>query len=142
MPRPHLVLALLITGGVTAAHAQSTELRKCIGPKKQVSYTQSPCPPGWRLHHSIYTTPEPVPSDDALMRRTLARQQAEADSGYLQRLAGTGPGAQGHRVGIARDTSACDAAKANREHVLGTVGLSRTIDLMRSLDEQVFDACR
>lgn len=134
--------AFLLAAVATAAPAQSTELRKCVGPKGRVSYTQSPCPPGWRLHHSFYTAPEPPPSDGELRRRALAKQHGDAESRYLQSLAGTGPGAQGHRVGIARDTSACDAAKAHREQVLAAVGLSRTIDLMRSLDEQVFNACR
>ena len=142
MPVPRIAIALLLLAVAGAVHAQATELRRCIGPKGQVSYTQAPCPPGWRLHHSIYTAPEPAPSNDEVLRRALARRKADADSRYLQGLAGTAPGAQGHRVGIARDTSACDAAKADRERVLAQVGLSRGIDLMRSLDDRVFDACR
>ena len=58
-----------------AAQAQGSELRKCVGPRKEVAYTQSASPKGWKLHHSVYTYHELPPSDAQLAKRRQEQRQ-------------------------------------------------------------------
>jgi hypothetical protein len=54
-----------------------------------------------------------------------------------------GAGAIGHSIPVpGQGGGQCAAAKTERERVLNIVGLKRTYDLLRALDEQVYNACK
>lgn len=123
------------------------DLRKCVSRKGEVSFQQEDCPPGWRLASVRAVVPEAPLTLEQRRAQEARRRQGEAESRYLSSLAGTNrtgnSGAQLHRVGTgAGSPSACDAAKAHRESVLNAVGMRRTYDLLRALNDQVFAACK
>jgi hypothetical protein len=80
------------------------------------------------------------------MRQARERAQHDQDARDLAHRAGTdqqqyyGPT---YRSSDSRSTEqiACDNAKSTRDTVLKQVGLARTYDLMRQLDEEVYAAC-
>lgn len=120
-------------------------LRKCVSPKGQVTYQQEPRAKGWKLTSTRDATPEPAPTPEQLRQREYQRRKAEAESAYLRGIArrNQGASAQGHSIPVpGQGGGQCAAAKAERERVLDIVGLKRTYDLLRALDEQVYNACK
>ncbi len=130
-----------------APQPHENTLRKCVGPKGHVSIQNDPCPVGQRTAWVRGTEPE-VMTPERRQRLAEHARQRDANSRYLSHLAGTD--AQPRRRTYINSVSSrtqsksdrCAAAKAHRESVLKTVGLHRTFDLLRSLNDQVFDACK
>lgn len=122
-----------------------TDLLKCVSPKGQVSIQQEPCAKGWRLVSVRSGAPEAPPTAEQLQRRAYQQRKAQADSQYLSSLAGSNRrgSAQGHSIPVpGQGGGQCANAKAERDRVLNIVGLRRTYDLLRALDEQVYNACK
>lgn len=145
-----LGLALLGSFGAAigfAAEAQT--VRKCLGSDGQLTFTSGACPQGQRETAAYDATPQLMDREraDALARR---HQQDEANSRYLDSLARGSNRRGASRRERARDAGSgpdgkrdhCDAARANREATLRRIGLKRSYDLLRRLDEQVYDACK
>lgn len=139
-----LYLAALLAAAVPASAQQ---VYKCVK-GKDVSYQSQPCADSAPVK-AWDATPEPSPSAYELQRRHNAKLQAERDSAYLRRLAGRENLASGSRpvgaaipVRDAKNQTACEAAKLQRKKVLDAVGLNRTFDLLRSLDDAVNKACK
>ena len=129
-----------------AGMACANTVHKCIGPGGTVSYQDAPCAAGSREGGSWAADPEPAPTPAQQQAREHRQQQDRAESDFLSRRAGTdriGSGrAPASRVTRESAPSACETAKAKREKTLDSVGLKRTYDLLRKLDEQVRAACR
>lgn len=133
-------------GACSTTQPHDRTLRKCVSPKGATSIQNDPCPAGSRTAWVRPTAPEQL--SDA--RRRSLQQQArkrDADSRYLSRLAGTD--GLDRRQTIYRGPSrtstrhaACDAAKRHRDIVLKRVGLARTVDLLRALNDRVYEACQ
>lgn len=73
------------------------------------------------------------------------RRRTDANSRYLESLArGQGRtaqyGASGSRTNAKHQR--CQAAKARRDDTLRRVGLRRTHELLRRLDDDVYEACK
>lgn len=143
------VLAVAMCLSVPAWGQQVGELRKCALPNGSVSFQQEPCAPGSRQVSSrSYVAEAPLTAEQ--VRARAAREQAgRAESADLSRRAGTVRGrdvGRGggtlHRVALARDDDACQRARAHREQTLAAVGLKRTYDLLRALNDEVAKACR
>lgn len=143
-------VAVLAMGSAVPVWGQQTgELRKCVLPNGTASFQQAPCAPGSRQVSTRAYVAEP-PLTAAQLRARSAREQAgRAESAELSRRAGTVPGRSGiggtgtlHRVAIARDDAACQRARKHREQTLAAVGLKRTYDLLRILNDEVARACR
>ncbi len=130
-------------------------LRKCVSPKGAVSIQNAPCPAGSRTAWVRPTAPEQLSE----ARRHSLQQQArkrDADSRYLSRLAGTDGLDRQYiyrthsypRPSYPRPSrtsakhAACDAARRHRETTLERVGLARTVDLLRALNDRVYEACQ
>lgn len=144
------VIALLVMGlPVPAWSQQPGELRKCISPGGAVSFQQQPCAAGSRQASSRPYVSEPAPTAEQSRARTAREQAARAESAELSRRAGTsgqyralaGSGTL-HRVAIAKDDAACQRARRHRDETLERVGLKRTYDLLRALNDEVARACR
>jgi len=139
-------VALLLASG-----ADAKTLYKCVS-RNGVSYQQTPCPAAARTVRTIETTPEPSPTPAELAALDRKARQDRAESAFLSHLAGTDRLATVQR-GYApknlrrradnqsRNESACQSAKATRERTLRRVGLDRTIDLLRRLDDHAEQAC-
>lgn len=156
MPLFDLRLAAIgatLAGGLAVpaiAAAQSAgELRKCVGRDGAVSFQQTPCPAGSRQVSSRPYVAERAPTHEEVRARAAREQDARRESAELSRRAGTDGGytrapsaGSLHRVPIARDDEACQRARRHREQTLQAVGMQRTYDLLRSLNDQVARACR
>lgn len=128
---------------VSAANAQ--QVYKCVG-GKNVSYQSTPCGATQIIARQWNATPEPEPSREELHQRQLKREHERAESAWLSRAAGTDQVRSVRRsrgsVHAQSGMSRCDAAKARRETRLKSVGLKRTFDLLRKLDDAVYEACK
>ena len=126
-----------------AAHAQ--QVHKCVR-GKDVSYQSAPCEAAYTLAKQWDATPQPEPSADEIARREAKRKQDAAESAQLRRAAGTertrASGRSSQRTSISAADARCNAAKDRRAKKLEAVGLKRTFDLLRKLDDAVHSACK
>lgn len=126
--------ALALAMQLLPAQAAAQSVQKCIAADGHVTLTSGECGAGERLAASYEAEPEPV----------AARAAAVASTG--QQASRTAPAAR--RTAAGRATRArtapdrCKAARDRRERTLQRVGLKRTFDLLRRLDDEVWEACR
>lgn len=138
--------ALILSSMVlVASAANAQQVYKCVG-GKNVSYQSTPCGATQIVARQWDATPEPEPSTEELHQRQLKRERERAESAWLSRAAGTDQvrsvrRSRGSVHGQSR-MSRCDAAKERRETRLKSVGLKRTFDLLRKLDDAVYEACK
>lgn len=131
-PGPFAVfLALMCCAGPAAAQTVQT----CVGADGHVTLTSAACGAGQRLAASRDAVPEPVPA------AAPASAGRRANGGAAPRSVAR----RGARRAASRSRPAvdrCEAARARRERTLQRVGLQRTFDLLRRLDDEVWAACR
>lgn len=109
-------------------------VQKCVDTAGHVTLTSGDCGAGERLVARYDAAPEPVPAAapaaatpvPEATRRPRAASRASRGSASRSR---TRP-------------DACQAARARRDRTLQRVGLKRTFDLLRKLDDDVWNACR
>ena len=123
------------------AHAQ--QVHKCVDRSGQVAYQSDPCSQVQTTVRIWEARPDPVPDRPSL---PVAAPRPPAASAYPK--ARTGRASTGRTTGAsipvenAGNSRACQAAKATRDRTLERVGLKRTFDLLRRLDEAVHRACK
>jgi hypothetical protein len=115
------------------------------------SFQQSPCPASAKTISAIEVSPEPVPTDAQRRERARKAEQDRSESEFLSRMAGTdrlglasrSPGGRrtAHVSGITARSDACQTARAARDMARRALGLNRTIDSLRQLDQGVAVAC-
>lgn len=137
--------AILLFMFLVAPAGKAQQVYKCVK-GRDVSYQSEPCAGTQKIAKQWDATPEPEPSAEALSQRQLKSGRERAGTARRSSAAGTqrtrsashrqNPKARKPRM------SRCDAAKARREAKLKAVGLKRTFDLLRKLDEAVNEACR
>lgn len=145
----YLFPLLMVSVAPLAWGQQAGELRKCVSPGGAETFQQQPCPTGSRQVASRHYVSEPAPTAEQERARAARDRAARAESAELSRRAGTagryrasgGAGAL-HRVTIAKDDKACQRARRHRDETLERVGLKRTYDLLRTLNDEVARACR
>ena len=128
-----MMLAILLPMLWSTAHAQ--QVFKCTD-GRQVSYQSLPCDGAQRTLRQWDATPEPAPAGAqappvARTRETPARKSSSRRTTASSTRSRADPA-----------ESRCQAAKSKREAKLRAVGLKRTFDLLRKLDEAVHAACR
>lgn len=131
MRRMMLVVLLPIVWSV--AHAQ--QVYKCTD-GEQVSYQSQPCDGAQRTLRQWDATPEPVPTG------AQATQTAKARAAPARKSSSRRSTSSHTRSRPDPAESRCRAAKSKREAKLRAVGLKRTFDLLRKLDDAVYEACR
>ena len=119
----------------SAASPQSQQVYKCAGAAGVTSQSQ-PCPQAQRTLRQWDAAPDPslgpVKVEAASAKRQPALRPARRSSGP----------ARNPRQRTDPAEARCNAAKARREAKLEAVGLKRTFDLLRKLDDAVHAACR
>lgn len=120
--------------GLAAPHARSGELHKCVAAGGSVSYQSAPCPPGSAVAWKRAYVPDP-PTPHASVRQSASRTSPPRTSAPRR-------SASPRRSPARQRTDPCEAAKAYRERTLARVGLKRTFDLLRALDDRVYEACK
>jgi hypothetical protein len=126
-----------------AGNAQ--QIHKCVQ-GREASYQSAPCAAGQRLVKQWDARPEPEPSTLELGHNQVKRRQGEAEPAHAGRTTSKGRASSRSRTRRNSPVSAtdkrCNAAKARREAKLASVGLKRTFDLLRKLDDAVHEACK
>jgi len=140
-----LLVMVLVASVAVASVASAQQVYKCVD-GENVSYQSAVCDAAQVVARQWNATPEPEPSAEELRQLQLKREQGRIESAWLSRAAGTGPVRSvrsGRQSGNVRSRpSRCDNAKARREAKLESVGLKRTFDLLRKLDDTVHEACK
>lgn len=119
------------------APANAQQVYKCVK-GKDVSYQSAPCDGTQTLLKRWEAAPEPEPPAIESGHRQPQRRRPERNfrpsrSGDSRARTTSSIDAAGNR---------CRAAKARREAKLISVGLKRTFDLLRKLDDAVHEACK
>lgn len=126
-----------------AGNAQ--QIHKCVK-GGEMSYQSAPCDASQSLVKQWDATPELEPSAVELGHNQAKRRQEETKSAQSGRAANGRRARSGSRAGKKSSINAadkrCSAAKARREAKLISVGLKRTFDLLRKLDDAVHEACK
>ena len=123
------------------AHAQ--QVHKCVDRSGNVAYQSDPCSQTQTTARTWEAMPDPVPDRPSL---PVAAQRIPAGNVYPRTT--TGRASTGRTTGAsipvenAGNSRACLAAKATRDRTLERVGLKRTFDLLRRLDNAVHSACK
>lgn len=133
MERFVIVLLLCFAPAVQAQHVY-----KCTT-GKSVSYQSEPC--AGTPDRVWHAPPEVI--DPAIQRQNQHTQQEMDRRAQAQRNSyRPQPRPMGASIGIARNQSACDRAKAERAAAYERLGTRRTFDQSRFWDNQVYDACK
>lgn len=119
--------------------ANAQQVYKCAK-GRDVSYQSAPCDGTQILLKQWEAAPEPEPPASESGHRQPQRQRKRSEGTYRPSRSGGG----GTRATSSIDAagSRCRAAKARREAKLSAVGLKRTFDLLRKLDDAVHEACK
>lgn len=137
-----LAIALLIA--VCPVGAQN--LYRCVDYQGAVSIQDAPCPPASRETRRVAVDAyEETATSRAARAAAVHRAQAAREIGSFRpashavrrtptRPLPWEPDSQGDH--------ACASAKRYRDSVLNAAGLNRTFELLRSLDDAVYRACR
>lgn len=135
-----LAVVLIFPGAVNAQ-----QVYKCVK-GKDVSYQSAPCAASHTVAKQWDATPDPEPTAEEVSQREARRKQDAAESAQLRRAAGTNrtrsTGRRSGRTAVSAADARCNAAKDARARKLEAVGLRRTFDLLRKLDDAVNSACK
>lgn len=128
-------LSILICPAVIAADGV---IYKCVDRSRNVSFQNEPCPATHDTRSTrVYTDPGYNPD--------LARKVAD-DERAIQRRKAENAAAGSYsfgRPGQERpEVLRCRKARRERDDTLQRVGLKRTFDLLRRLDDKVYEACK
>lgn len=140
-PAVLLLAAVLVAAGCpSSAHAQSVQ--KCIGPEGHVTLTSGECSDGQLLAGTYEAVPEPFTAATAGRPESQRRQTgASSRSGAIARTAAARARPDRTKARGKSSSNRCQAARDRREQTLQRVGLKRTFDLLRKLDDEVWAAC-
>lgn len=128
-------LSILFCPAVLAADGV---IYKCVDRSRNVTFQNEPCPATHATRSTrVYTDPGYNPD--------LARKVAD-DERAVQRRKAENAAAGSYsfgRPGQERpEVLRCRAARRERDETLQRVGLKRTYDLLRRLDDKVYEACK
>jgi hypothetical protein len=138
------LLALLVLSAAGASQAAPLAggddlLRKCLAADGTASYQNTPCPPDQSIAWEREIDRR-EPLSPAQLREQQARLQAANTPAPRAAAAPRTVRAAPPTRRPAADP--CAAAREKRRKTLDEVGLARTFDLLRRLDDEVARACR
>jgi hypothetical protein len=126
----------------------AAELFRCIDPAGGVTWQDAPCGAGTRLTKTL-EVPRAAESDDATGPSATAKgakSRRGESSGRSNRsstgIAGAGKPNAAKRDSRARQRENCKTARAERDRKLEALGLTRTFEQLRALDDKVRAVCR
>lgn len=136
---------LAILGCLLSAPAVGDTLYKCEAPGQPPSYQSTPCSTGQRQARTWEAVPERAPSNAEHWRRYHERRRQAAGSAYLSKLAGTQRRGTGQGAAIRqqpRAPTACAAARAARDALVGRNNMGGDIDSRRAANDAVARHCQ
>ena len=124
-----------------SAHAQ--QVHKCVDRRGNVAYQSQPCAAAQTTARTWEAQPDPVSDRPAVPvaepRRSMQNAYPKTKSRRSKAVGASGASIPVENSGNSR---ACEAAKATRVRTLERVGLKRTFELLRRLDDAVNRACK
>ena len=136
------ILSLLL---FIAPAGNAQQIHKCVK-GREVSYQSAACDATQHLVKQWNAVPESELAASDFSPARAERPQHGAKSAQIRRAASDGRVRSGRRSATRAPINAadkrCDTAKARREAKLVSVGLKRTFDLLRKLDDAVHEACK
>lgn len=129
-----IYVTIFLVAQLVASRASTQQAHKCIK-DGEVSYQSAPCSGTQRTVRTWEVRQEPPPSSVAPLRRKV--ETTLAPSRAKPRVAARRPQRDSTSIADKR----CAAAKERRRTKLESVGLKRTFDLLRKLDDAVQSAC-
>ncbi|UHQ18950.1 DUF4124 domain-containing protein [Lysobacter sp. KIS68-7] len=137
MTRMSICCAVGLAGVLAAGPAAAGELFRCVAADGGVSWQDAPCADGSRLSRAVPirvdAAPDPVkPAKRGSIRKPVASSRTKSTT-------------TGRRHGIdsrGQRRLECEAARKERQTALDRLGLKRTFAQLRSLDDQVSEACK
>ncbi|HEL4242962.1 hypothetical protein I5U23_16570 [Stenotrophomonas maltophilia] len=145
------IAALTLLGALSlrvGAEEPVNLIYKCVN-KAGTQYQSQPCAKGETVHIRL-SDPAPVsPEAAAANQRYLDDLRQQNAAAIAPRPAPTRPvynngggGGRLHHISQYKDPDACEAAKAERARVYEAVGLHRSFELSRRMDDKVWSACK
>ena len=134
---------LLLFAMVFVFDASAQHVYKCVE-GKEVSYQSEPCATAKAITKIWQAMPDRQVPVDEQWRRYYANKKVEADRQAMRERAASISGrssSSGTSISMHQGT-ACAAAKQYRQSTLDAAGMNRTHDLLRSLDDAVYRACK
>lgn len=131
-------IAFLLLFMALPAATQAQQVYKCSD-GHQVVYQSQPCEGSQRTVRQWDASPAPVASASQTIDAAKKIKPGTARPGERRTTAGNN---RRTPTDYDRKVSRCEAAKARREAKLKAVGLKRTFDLLRKLDDAVYEACQ
>lgn len=130
----------------TPVHAQDV-IRKCVDAKGHASFQNAACPAGSSEVKALAYTPEPALTHEQQRIRAPAEQKRRQEAGNPARSRqgqSRRMPASGAMIPIENSSNMtrCNAAKAQRQRQLDTMGLNRNYDRLSRLDARVREACK
>jgi len=115
----------------------AADLFRCVSADGGVSWQDAPCAEGSRLSRAVPILVEPAPEPKKAAKRVGAKAvSAPSKRPAASRSTRGPPGTRAQR------RIACDAARKQQAAAIERLGLKRTFDQLRTLDDQVQEACK
>ena len=128
------LMVLFLALGLPATSARAQMVYRCVGKGGAVSLQSAPCPANQKTAKVVFAPPEPVRPVHVPSHAPASASRSQVSS-YTYQSSQAGSGRD-------RQRQECAAAKAHRDDTLRQVGMARTHDLLRQLDNIVYDACK
>jgi len=129
--------ALGLAFAVADSPVVAADLFRCVSADGGVSWQDAPCAEGSRLSRAVPILAEPAPEP----KKTAKRAGSKAVSSPSKRP-GASQATRGPPGTRAQRRIACDAARKQQAAAIERLGLKRTFDQLRTLDDQVQEACK
>lgn len=130
-----------------AVPSVAQQVYKCVT-KAGTEYQSEPCASGeaaktWTVDvaprsASVIANEQRLDSIRQQNAAAIAPRPARANRAYRS----SGGGARLHHISQYKDPNACEAAKAERARVYEAVGMRRSFELSRRMDDRVWAACK
>lgn len=138
--------ALLVLLAFAALPAEAQYLYRCVNYQGEVTIQDAPCPAASKeTSRTVVGAYEETASARAAKQRAVESAQASREAGSFKPADQAGRSSSRSKLmpwEPDRNNQACESAKRHREMMLKAAGPSRTFELLRALDDQVYKACR
>lgn len=133
-----MLIGLALLAGTDAVASQTVQ--KCVAADGHVTLTSGDCAVGQVLANTYEAVPEAVVASSTATGHREATTAPRAGTVARERSRAS-PRTRASSRGKPKPDR-CQAARDRREQTLRRVGLKRTFDLLRKLDDEVWAACR
>jgi len=134
MTRMSICCVLGLGGFLAVRAAVGSELFRCVAADGGVAWQDVPCETGSRLSRTV-----PIPVEQG---PDVGQHVAEKKAKAAKRPTPTSRNTRARPSARSQARDNCAKAREERERVLAQVGLARTFEQLRALDERVYDACK